>query len=458
MLIGVEARNVPAVGALVQERHEIGHQVEFTLAALAPAQIKRLHQVGELLAVEDHALKNGLDKGRQRFGRQIVVPGEVGDLPGLPCSLELLIAGADRGLVEAFALLERTDVFGDLLPLVEELGVGLDQPDELFAADLELLRVRIRIPGDQLHDVVIVDQGGGEENELEVELVDLGIGRLAIPTGPALLLFQPLGGFEIDAAEGAEVVLGEDLFDLSALLIGEVGVLVKLRLEALYLLEPVDEQGLRVVALQVIHLIRFGFEAVRFHEFAKIGHRLPEIVDDVRRLVDQPDLPRLVGLCAREHHYGVVDLVLLIAEVEDVAVGLGRVEHAVGAGKGLDQAVVPEILVDVERVEEPGVEAGEKHVDDDSDVDLLLALAGQVAVGELLILDALLDVLIVEVEIGDVVVRVVLPVVVGDDGLERGLLALGVMSVVLLLLGKILLNLPNVLVALSRRREDGGDL
>ena len=47
----------------------------------------------------------------------------------------------------------------------------------------------------------------------------------------------------------------------------------------------------------------------------------------------------------------------MLAEVEDVAVGLGRVEDAVGAGEGLNQAVMPEILVDVERVEELGVKS-----------------------------------------------------------------------------------------------------
>ena len=78
--------------------------------------------------------------------------------------------------------------------------------------------------------------------------------------------------------------------------------------------------------------------------------------------------------------------------------------------------------------------------------------------GELLVLDALLDVLVVEVEVVDVVVRAVLLVVAGDDGLERSLLALGVVLVVLFLLGEILLDLLDVLVTLRRRREDGGDL
>ena len=141
-----------------------------------------------------------------------------------------------------------------------------------------------------------------------------------------------------------------------------------------------------------------------------------------------------------------------------MTVGLGRVEDAVGAGEGLDQAVVLEVLVDVERVEIHGVEAGEEHVDDDGDVDLLGALGGQVAVGELLVLDALLDVLVVEIEVVDVVVRAIPLVVVGDDSLERGLLALRVLPIVLLLLRKVLLDLPNVRVALRGRREDGGDL
>ena len=78
----------------------------------------------------------------------------------------------------------------------------------------QLLRVLTRVFGDQPHDVVVVDDGGGEEDELEVELVDLEVGRLAVPAGRALLLFQTPGGFEVGAAEGAEVVLGEGLLNL----------------------------------------------------------------------------------------------------------------------------------------------------------------------------------------------------------------------------------------------------
>ena len=49
-------------------------------------------------------------------------------------------------------------------------------------------------------------------------------------------------------------------------------------------------------------------------------------------------------------------------------------------------------------------------------------LLRQVGVGELLVLDALLDVLVVEVELVDAVVGAEALVVVGDDGLQSGLL------------------------------------
>ncbi len=134
-----------------------------------------------------------------------------------------------------------------------------------------------------------------------------------------------------------------------------------------------------------------------------------------------------------------------------MAVGLGGVEHAVGARERLDQAVVLQVLVDIERVEVMGVESGEQHVDNDGDVDLLGTLVGQVAIGEALVLDALLDILVVVVEIEEVVVGAVPLVVVGDDGFQRGLFPFGLVAVVFLFLGKIFLNLLNVLVTLGWR-------
>ena len=55
---------------------------------------------------------------------------------------------------------------------------------------------------------------------------------------------------------------------------------------------------------------------------------------------------------------------------DDVAVGLDRVQDAVGARVRLDQAVVDQALVDEQRVQRRGVEAGQEHVDHDDQVDL----------------------------------------------------------------------------------------
>ena len=103
---------------------------------------------------------------------------------------------------------------------------------------------------------------------------------------------------------------------------------------------------------------------------------------------------------------------------------------------------------DVEGVEVLGVEAGQEHVDDDGDVDLLRALFWEVAVGVLLVLDAFLDVLVVGVELADGVIRAVAGVIVGDDGLERFLLLVRLLLVVFEFLGQVFLELLDILVAL----------
>ena len=222
------------------------------------------------------------------------------------------------------------------------------------------------------------------------------------PAGLALLLLEALGGFEVDAAEGVELVLGQDLLD---------GLLRCSSVRSVYWsswvwrrctsLNCLMNAARASSPLRLGTCLGLGVEALRLHEVVEVCDGGLELFDDLGGLVDEPDFAGLVGLGAGEERDGGIDGVLLAAEVEDVAVGLGGVEHAVGAGEGLDQAVVLEVLVDVERVEVLGVEAGEQHVDDDGDVDLLAALLRQVGVGELLVLDALLDVLVVEVELVD---------------------------------------------------------
>ena len=67
---------------------------------------------------------------------------------------------------------------------------------------------------------------------------------------------------------------------------------------------------------------------------------------------------------------GVVGLLLQIAEADDVAERLHRVQNAVRTRVGLEQPVRPQVLVDPQRVERGGIEPGEEHVDHDHQVDL----------------------------------------------------------------------------------------
>ena len=66
------------------------------------------------------------------------------------------------------------------------------------------------------------------------------------------------------------------------------------------------------------------------------------------------------------------------------------------------------------------------------------------SIGKLLVLDALLYVLVVEIELADVVIAAVAAVVVRDDGLERSFLLVRVHFVVCLLRRQIFLNLLHI--------------
>ena len=76
------------------------------------------------------------------------------------------------------------------------------------------------------------------------------------------------------------------------------------------------------------------------------------------------------GVLVAEERDRVVCLLLEVTEADDVAEGLDRVEDPVRARIGLQQTVSAQVLVDPERVEGGGVEAGQKHVDHDDEVDL----------------------------------------------------------------------------------------
>ena len=158
--------------------------------------------------------------------------------------LEPLVAVADGLFIEALASLEGADVVGDELALVNELGVGLDEADELLAVHRLPAGRLLRVAGEQGHDVVVIDDGGSEEDELEVELLHHGAERFVAAF--ALLFLQALSGLEINAAEGVKIVPGQNLLDGLFLFFGEVGVLIELGLEPLDFLEAsTNGRGLR---------------------------------------------------------------------------------------------------------------------------------------------------------------------------------------------------------------------
>lgn len=61
--------------------------------------------------------------------------------------------------------------------------------------------------GNEAHDAVVINDGGGEEDELEVELIH-GIGSAGFAAALALLLSELFGGFQILAFEAEQVPFG----------------------------------------------------------------------------------------------------------------------------------------------------------------------------------------------------------------------------------------------------------
>ena len=410
---------------------EVGHEGEFRMGAVFPAEIERSHEIAELLAIEDHALKDAADEGLQGGGGEAVLGGDGGEFLGLLFPLEAGVAIADGRFTETLARLEGGDVGGDVLALVHELGIGLDEGDKLLAAHLLLAGCLIREAGDEAHDVVVINDGGGEEHELEVLLID-GAGT-GFVVAFALLGFEALGGFQVGTTEAELSFLRQNFLDGGGVFLGEVGVLVELCFQPLDFFEMLGEGDAGFVALEVGHFLRGASEALGFHEDIQLLHGVLQFRDDGWGFLYEPDFPRLLaGFPTGEEGDGGIHGVLLLAEVEDIAVGLGAVEHAVGAGEGLDQAVVLELFIDINRVQVFGIEAGEQHVYDDGDIDLLRVW--QVGIGPLLILDALLHVLVVEIEVGYAVIGAVAGIEVREDGFEGCLFLLRLHFVVLLFL------------------------
>ena len=84
LLIRAESGDFAPLGAFVEQRDEVGHEVEFLHASGFPVQAERFHQVGELLAIEDHALQDAVHEGLQGGGGQSVLAGDGGEFRALP--------------------------------------------------------------------------------------------------------------------------------------------------------------------------------------------------------------------------------------------------------------------------------------------------------------------------------------------------------------------------------------
>jgi hypothetical protein len=84
--------------------------------------------------------------------------------------------------LKAFARFQGVDVSGDVVALVHELGIGLNEADELFAAHLLLARCLRGVAGNQRHDVVVINDGGGKEDEFKIQLLHFRAGLVvALP-------------------------------------------------------------------------------------------------------------------------------------------------------------------------------------------------------------------------------------------------------------------------------------
>ncbi len=99
--------------------------------------------------------------------------GEVGEFVGLFLGFEAPVALADGLFAKGFARLQGGNVSADVLALVHELGIGLNQADELLAAHLLLARCLLGEAGDESHDVVVINDGGSKQNELKIQLVNI---------------------------------------------------------------------------------------------------------------------------------------------------------------------------------------------------------------------------------------------------------------------------------------------
>ena len=256
---------------------------------------------------------------------------------------------------DVLALCEVVDETLDKVALVAQLIAGCDCT--FHVGDNELVgAIRVVVLLHQHQDVVDVDVHLFEQLDLEDEVV-VDDGGLFLVLAPFLVKVGVDAAVVLLVARGQRVILLEFVE-------GHEHVA-----QAQYRAEEANES-------------LFGlFPEYQLSE-RELADELVEALAVLRQVLgiwlEQNDAS---GISVAEEADGVVDTVLEIAEADDVAVGLYRVQDAIGAAERLDEAVVLEVLVNPKRVERLGIEAGEEHVDHDDHVELTILHAfGQVLV------------------------------------------------------------------------------
>ena len=381
--------------------------------------------------------------------------GDFRQLASIFFDLEPLVAITDGGLAHALVSAQRLDIGGNVVALVHKFGVSLDEADEFVAGHGLLARHRLRISGNELHDIIIVDHRGGKEHKLKFQLLNR-ICRVGLAVLLFLLGFQALSSFQVHPLQALQLIGRNNLFYGFSVFRGEIRILGKLGFQALDLFEQIDELAAGFVTLQIVHVFRGACQTLGVHKGIQLRDCAFQFGNDSRGGIDKPDFSGGVGFFAGKHGYGRINGLFLLAEVQNLAIGLGVVQYAISARKCLNQAMMFEIFVHIQGVEEFGIKTGEQHIHHNGDVDLLRVR--QVLIGILLILDALLYVLIVQIKFIDAVICVVAGIIVGNNSFESSLFFFGSFGIIVLFLWQVFLNLLHILVAFRRWGKHTGDV
>ena len=114
-----------------EERNKIVHECVFTVTTFPPRKVERLHQIGEYLAVEDHALEDGVDEGREGVGVKAVCLREVDrdELRGTWAKQDASLGFDAKGLVAEAMVRHGTENTSEVQPEKDGLAAATRQPD-----------------------------------------------------------------------------------------------------------------------------------------------------------------------------------------------------------------------------------------------------------------------------------------------------------------------------------------